>query len=382
MALNLYYVDPVGGNDGNVGSLAAPWLTTQHALDTALEGADGTQINIKSSGPDVLAASLNLVQYIVNNGALSATQPLILRGYTAAANDGGRGALNGNSGGFTIMAGVPAYVSFVDLRCHNVGAIAPLNLANHCTVFRCEVDTWSGAVYGINLQNGAEVIGCYIHNGGVAGTSGAILIYQGAVLDNYITGVAGNAVFTLAQNAVAIWRNVIYLTTTTSIGIHLYRCYDTSVQHNSIYQSVAGTASGIYGGVLEAFEPVIMNNIICGFNGVGGKAIWLDDKLAAVVGYNAFWQNTVDEQYDRPPKVDLGNDVALGADPFTSAATGDFSLTAVAQAALRDVGWPAAYLGAHANTDGHITIGPIQYGTGGGGAGPVSISPWRGGLIG
>jgi hypothetical protein len=29
---------------------------------------------------------------------------------------------------------------------------------------------------------------------------------------------------------------------------------------------------------------------------------------------------------------------------------------------LRGVGWPAAYLGAHASTDGHITIGAVQYG--------------------
>ena len=31
-------------------------------------------------------------------------------------------------------------------------------------------------------------------------------------------------------------------------------------------------------------------------------------------------------------------------------------------AALRGLGFPGAYLGAHANTDGHVTIGPIQYG--------------------
>ena len=30
--------------------------------------------------------------------------------------------------------------------------------------------------------------------------------------------------------------------------------------------------------------------------------------------------------------------------------------------ALRSAGWPASYLGAHANTDPHITIGALQYG--------------------
>jgi hypothetical protein len=63
--------------------------------------------------------------------------------------------------------------------------------------------------------------------------------------------------------------------------------------------------------------------------------------------------------------------VALAADPFTDAAAGDFSLTEAAQAALRSLGWPATYLGAHANTDPHITIGALQYGPtpAGGGAG-------------
>jgi len=64
------------------------------------------------------------------------------------------------------------------------------------------------------------------------------------------------------------------------------------------------------------------------------------------------------------------NDVALAADPFTDAENGDFSLTTAGKAALRGQGWPGAYLGANAATDGHVTIGAIQYGeaeAGGGG---------------
>ena len=44
----------------------------------------------------------------------------------------------------------------------------------------------------------------------------------------------------------------------------------------------------------------------------------------------------------------------IGADAAETAANFD--------AALRGLGFPGAYLGAHANTDGHVTIGPIQYG--------------------
>ena len=45
-----------------------------------------------------------------------------------------------------------------------------------------------------------------------------------------------------------------------------------------------------------------------------------------------------------------------------------------AKTALRSLGWPASYLGAHANTDPHITIGPMQYGptpAAGGGGFPI-----------
>jgi hypothetical protein len=91
-----------------------------------------------------------------------------------------------------------------------------------------------------------------------------------------------------------------------------------------------------------------------------------------MVGYNAFYNNTANYSIGKSIIVDLrANDVALAADPFTDAASGDCSLTAAAQTALRSAGWPASYLGAHANTDPHITIGALQYGptpaAGGGG---------------
>jgi hypothetical protein len=102
-----------------------------------------------------------------------------------------------------------------------------------------------------------------------------------------------------------------------------------------------------------------------------------------MVGFNAFYNNTNPYTLGDQIYVDLrANDVTLLADPFVDAANGDFSLTAAAKTALRGVGWPAAYLGAHANTDGHITIGAVQYGEAeaatGGGVRPVRIVPLAG----
>jgi hypothetical protein len=106
-----------------------------------------------------------------------------------------------------------------------------------------------------------------------------------------------------------------------------------------------------------------MNNIVCGFSGAGGKGIVAGDlSYMAAIGYNAFYNctsnyGTCNTLYDL-----TAHDVSLAADPFTDAANGDFSLTTAGMAALRSLGWPASYLGAHANTDPHITIGALQYG--------------------
>jgi hypothetical protein len=69
------------------------------------------------------------------------------------------------------------------------------------------------------------------------------------------------------------------------------------------------------------------------------------------------------------------NDVALGADPFTNAAAGDFSLTAAAKTALAGKGFPVDYLGAAAATVSNLNIGPIQL------AATAPVAATRGRLI-
>ena len=100
MALTNYFVDPAAGSDDTGdGSIGTPWASVQHALDSITRDAtNGDQVNIKSGTADVLAATLDLTTY----GTPTATAPLVLRGYTSAANDGGVGVLSGGGGGFNL----------------------------------------------------------------------------------------------------------------------------------------------------------------------------------------------------------------------------------------------------------------------------------------
>ena len=138
---------------------------------------------------------------------------------------------------------------------------------------------------------------------------------------------------------------------------------------NIVYNSAAGTNSGIKFDNMS--NSTAFNNLVVGFSGTGGEGITVGNNV--LVGHNAFYNCTANYTVADVTDIDLtANDVSLGADPFNDAANGDFSLTAAAKAALRSAGWPAAYLGAHANTDPHVTIGALQYGPAApGGGGPV-----------
>src|SRR5580692_8301963 len=118
MALTLYYVDPAAGVDTPAGgTIGAPWLTTQYALNHITQGAGGDQINIKAGLDDVLSAALSLSTY----GTPTFTKPLDFRGYTAVANDGGIGGVNGNNSN-GIISSASAYISCKDLHLHNCGS--------------------------------------------------------------------------------------------------------------------------------------------------------------------------------------------------------------------------------------------------------------------
>ncbi len=376
MAITQNYVDYGAGNDTTGdGTVGTPWKTLQKAFDTCTRNAtDGNQINLKAGTAHVNAAALDLTTFVAG-GALSVTAPLIVRGYTSAANDGGMGEID--CGGLTMWASAAySHIHMVDLEVHtfgdNHGVVLTTAFMHHCEVHK-GASSPSGKYLISFTGNYSTVSGCYVHDAGAGAARG---ISNGGgesskTISNYIllnTDTDGAGVGVLGA---VVQANVILCKSTGITGIT--GLAGSFLVGNVCYNTTAGTGRGIYTGTSDP-RTFVLNNIICGWSGAGGDGIEAIGNQN-IIGYNAFYNNTANYTVADQTFINLtANDVALGADPFTDAANGDFSLTAGGKTALRGLGWPAAYLGAHANTDGHVTIGAVQYGeaeAGGGGANPM-----------
>jgi len=302
---------------------------------------------------------------------LAAGAPLIIRGYTSAANDGGIGEIDCN--GVTMFAAANySYVVLADLYVHASINVAMVVLSDYCLVYHCEFYNASGSSDSyVTVSSYGAVMYCYVH-GANTGPGISCFMY-GLVFGNYI--VQGNALSTGIYCGAGsfVTQNVVIASLTTAKGIVASNAaYGVHVIGNILYNTTAGTESGIWiGNATAEWGGVIMNNIVCGFSGVAGNAVENTGDVH-LAGHNAFWNNTADYEIADQIHISLtANDVALAADPFTDAANGDFSLTAAAKTALAGKGFPTAYLGAHANTVPNLNIGPIQLAASSGGGRPA-----------
>jgi len=357
MAISHYYVDPLDGEDApGGGAIGNPWRTTQYALDNIARNAEeGDQVNIRSTAADVLAASLDLATY----GTPSLAAPLIFRGYTAAADDGGMGIWDGNAGNFHVFANTNyQYLVLIDMEVLNFGTgylyVGPYNAflgcyihttsifgiraSNHCLTFRCciEAPVPIHCNDGISLANYVRVI-----NGperrGITINNGTRSVIQGNIID--------------VVSSQSAW------------GIQEVIQHGATISNNIIVNRGAGLGEAI--GTNPAYaqqNETVINNIITGWSGAGAVGVNLARNAhKARIGHNAFYNNTTNYVLAGNLWIDeRANDILLEADPFVNAADGDFALTDAAKALLRSAGWPDSYLGAA--TDPHITIGAVQYG--------------------
>lgn len=365
MAITQSYVDYGAGNDTTGdGTVGTPWKTLQKAFDTLTRNTtDGNQVNLKAGTAHVNAASLDLTTFIAA-GALAAAAPLILRGYTAAANDGGIGEID--CGGATMWAATTYdNVFLVMLDIHNGGDNNLCVLDAGCHVFLCTFHKGASSPSGkylLTLGGTAQfVYGCRFYDPG-AGAARAISLGNASLAyGNYINmgaSATGTGLFVGSQGSIA--NNIVLCGNTAQVGISANTF--SMVNGNICYNTAAGTAQGIS---LLNWGSTGVNNIVVGWSGAGGEGISHANPF--MLGYNAFYNNTGAYTGSDQTFIDLTtNDVTLAADPFTDAANGDFSLTAAAKTALAAKGFPLAYLGAHANTVPNLNIGPIQMAAGGG----------------
>ena len=342
------------------GTTAKPWRSIQGALDLITRDAtNGDQVNIKVGTAQILQAAVSFVVY----GAATEGAPLILRGYTASANDGGIGEID--CGGFQPFgAGSRTFFYLVDLEIHTMGNNIGVYTGNQCAIIHCEVHKGASTPSGKALiYNTTYVIGNYVHDSGATGTgidSAGYLAFGNYVKD-CPTGI---------KTAGAVINNIVVDSTAAGIASN---ADNALVIGNTIYSSTASTGKGI-SIITGNANATAINNIIEGYSGAGGIGISTVGDVV-LLGYNAFYNNTTPESLG-DVYVDLGNDATLASSPFTNAAAGDFSLATAVVGAI-DGAYPGAWYGPAGTTD-HADIGAVQNGAGTGGA--VNISPFRGNI--
>lgn len=351
------------------GTTLLPFRSVQGALDIITRDAtNGDQINIKASTAQVNQAALTLTTY----GAPGAAVPLTLRGYTTANDDGGIGEIDCN--GATMWAAATYdYIILAHLKIHNFGDNNGIVIRNQPLLFQCEIYKGASSPSGkslVSLGTNSRVISCYVHDVGAGTAYGINVNNYSLVYGNYIVmgaGASGAAVGITTNYYCPVINNIVVCQTTGVSGIQ--GGYVNMFIGNSVYNSAAGTARGIYmqGGDIG---NVAINNVVEGWSGAGGDGIELS-VVMGVLGYNAFFNNANPLTFTGRKLIDLTlHDVTLGASAFTNPAGANFAVST----ALKALGFPASFLGASTNT--YIDIGAAQRQEPAGGA--VSISPTLG----
>lgn len=350
MAITNYYVNPAINADSGTGTIGDPFGDLQFALNTITRNAtDGDQVNIKAGTAELLAASLTLATY----GTPTVLVPLIIRGYTATANDGGVGEISCGGGGFAAFSSTTIPIIFVDVKVGNSTVPSTiLTVGPYSQLLRVGAHT---ALSAFGCYANSVVAGCYTHD--LTQTAIQALGAGVCAWGNYLLANAYGVLAQYNHYAVHVLNNIIVMTGGTAAGVLLPR--DGICLGNIIHSTIAHTGSGILLTDSRA-GCVVGNNIISGFSGAGGDGLIIDANDGSIVtAANAYYNNTTNETIGCT-NINLADPVTLAADPFTSAATGDFSLTEAARTALAAKGWPTSYLGAHASTVPNLNIGPIQ----------------------
>lgn len=358
MAITQVYVDPAINANSGTGTIGDPYGDLQYALNTKVRDAtNGDQFNIKAGTEEKLAAALSLATY----GTPSYTAPLVFRGYTSIANDGGVGEITGNSAVSVFDGSGIHYVFWRDLELHHSGNGVPLiRSGNGGGLVNCIVhDALNYDI--IMLGTGAIVAGCSFYNLGWRIVVGA----SAKCIGNKIVQTTANACLRLIGAGCVVLNNLI-IANGNSSGIDDAGIGQDLVAFN-ILRASSAPASKIGISFSGTYNSVVINNIIAGWSGAGSIGMSTSNEWG-MIGHNAFYNNTTNIVGD--VSIDLGGNVSLSADPFVDAGGGNFALTDTAKALLRSAGWPESYLGAA--TDPHLTIGLVQYGeAAGGGGGPV-----------
>lgn len=341
MALTQYYVDPaIAGNSGT-GTIGDPFGDLQYALNTITrDSTNGDQINVKAGTAEVLAAALTLATY----GTPVSDAPLVIRGYTSAANDGGEGAISAAT--YATFAATYNAIGIVDMYIYgSVAAAYLVTVGSNSLIYRSRLIWTRGASWGGALSIGAQgiVLESYISADNVSGGGNVIQTSTVIVCGCYIVGGTGGTRAILLNAYGGVVTNNIIMPGSANNGITSQGW--AYIANNTIYATAGSTYTGIYLGAYNNEQSnVVVNNIISNFSGVGGTAIGIGsspDFPHIIIG-NAIHNCANGIFTDAYGYVQTNNDT-IASDPFVNAATGDFDINGTVTG-ITEEGYPSTWL--------------------------------------
>ena len=315
-----YFVDPDSGTDSaGKGAIGDPYLSVQYALNdigtTHGQGANGDRVNVKNGTDDTVSSALTLATY----GTPGSTQPLIIQGYSTAADDGGQGGISGGGSSAIWNDTTKDWIAFKDMHLHNCGSAAIVTGDDGVKLYNCELDNTTG--HGIDIDQYGVVVNCYLYN---IGGRGINVLSDGIIEGNYLANGTNDftAAIYLESSGNSVVRNIISVDG-SSDGIYLDN-RTHYVAHNSILSS-SGTGQGI--DVTNTGADIsIKANVVEGFSGGGGIGIDANySRPMALYANNAVYDN--DTEYNGPTVWQLHetDNETLSSSPFAKSGANTFA---------------------------------------------------------
>ncbi len=306
------YVDPSIAADSGAGTVGDPYGDLQYALNQVTrDSTNGDQFNVKAGTAELETTTLSFVTY----GSPTDAAPVIIRGYTSAADDGGIGEIDMQGNNASISTTVRVY--FVHMNLHSTGSADIIT--GSAGVIDCELHGTTGKIFN---SAGGVLIGTHVYDFSGSQSINAKRTHYNYI-DNTQTTTTTGVIIDSGATSSSIIGNIIISNSSAAVGISID---DDSilVTGNSILSS-AGTGTGIRLGVNRTGH-IITNNIIEGFNGTGGAGFdgVSRSEGSTVFAGNAAYNNTTD--YANPAdEVFAEDNETLSATPFAKSGANTFA---------------------------------------------------------
>ena len=315
-----YYVQNPGGNDGNPGSMAQPWLTMQKAFDTATAVAPDT---VYLLGGETLAATIDVD---INTGSAGKYINFIGVG-PGWVDDGTRYVIDGNGAVANAIA-VSAAMNYIRLK--------------NIEVFNTTSDGIDTG--GVTTSNFWIFEQCYVHTCGGAGiyTSSSGWVYIRCSLRNN-TGAGVNATsYTLflfcdfignGNDGITTFKNgsiigcIIHANTASGVESNASKTTSCLFLHNVID---GNDSYGIYDINGDLYPVFLYYNRITNHNDIGDISVYYRDTDNPLFGDFNFYLNNDTNKSIAGIDYEGANSLVAGVEGYANRAGDEFDLTDLA----------------------------------------------------